>query len=169
MTENILTQQRLKELLTYSKTTGVFNWIERVSSKADAGDTAGCLDKSNGYRVIGIDGRQYSAHRLAWLYCYGSFPKGQIDHKSHCRDDNSILNLRVTTSTGNNRNKTKSKKNTSGHNGVYWDRKNKNWRARIKVDGKNIGLGSYKNIEDAVTARKKGNIKYGFHNNHGDE
>lgn len=169
MTKNILTQERLKELLSYDKVSGNFTCLVATSSRRRKGDVVGCIDKSNRYRVIGIDGVQYLAHRLVWLYCYGHFPKGQIDHKSHCRDDNSLDNLRVTSSTGNNRNKTISKRNTSGYNGVYWDSKNKKWRARIKRKNKNIELGSFDNKLDAAKARKDGDIKYGFHKNHGEK
>lgn len=39
--------------------------------------------------------------------------------------------------------------------------------AKIKVDYKTINLGLYSDIEKAVEARKKAEIKYSFHKNHG--
>lgn len=41
--------------------------------------------------------------------------------------------------------------------------------AGICIDGKTICLGSFSEIEDAAAARKKADIKYGFHKNHGRE
>ncbi len=46
--------------------------------------------------------------------------------------------------------------NTSGHTGVYWDKRTGKWIARITFKGKAYGLGSYENIEDAVKARRGG-------------
>lgn len=47
------------------------------------------------------------------------------------------------------------KSNTSGYNGVYWNRKNAKWVAQITFRGKTHYLGGYLNIEDAVRARKE--------------
>ena len=33
-------------------------------------------------------------------------------------------------------------------------------RARIKINGKNISLGNYDNIDDAIEARKQAELKY---------
>ena len=46
--------------------------------------------------------------------------------------------------------------NTSGCRGVYFDKRSGLWRARLKFKGKTINLGTYKNFEDAVNARKDG-------------
>lgn len=43
--------------------------------------------------------------------------------------------------------------NTSGHNGVYFNKKNQKWIAQIGFKGKTYYLGSYARIEDAVKAR----------------
>lgn len=46
--------------------------------------------------------------------------------------------------------------NTSGHTGVYRHKKNGKWVAQITFKGKTYYLGSYRNIEDAVRARTRG-------------
>lgn len=46
--------------------------------------------------------------------------------------------------------------NTSGHTGVYQERKRGRWIAQIGFKGKTYYLGSYDSKEDAVDARKKG-------------
>ena len=46
--------------------------------------------------------------------------------------------------------------NSSGYNGVYFNRRSQKWTAQIGFKGKNYYLGTYSKIEDAVKARKKG-------------
>ena len=43
------------------------------------------------------------------------------------------------------------------------------WQARIKVNGKTLSIGYYKDIVAASNARKAAEKKYGFHQNHGTE
>ena len=157
---------RLKELLHYSHETGVFI---RAMDKATAkkGDVAGTKG-NRGYRLIRLDAVEYLAHRLAWLYYYGSEAEGEIDHINHIRDDNRISNLRVTTRDENQRNKKLASNNKSGVVGVRYNAANNRWRADIRVNGKKIDLGSFIDKEDAVLARSVANVKYGFHKNHGD-
>lgn len=45
--------------------------------------------------------------------------------------------------------------NSSGYNGVYFNRKSQKWVAQIGFKGKTYYLGSYYKIEDAAQARKK--------------
>ena len=45
--------------------------------------------------------------------------------------------------------------NSSGHNGVYWNKKSQKWVAQITFKGITHYLGSFEKIQDAVTARKK--------------
>lgn len=45
--------------------------------------------------------------------------------------------------------------NTSGHNGVYRNKKSQKWIAQIGFKGKTYYLGSYSKINDAVRAREK--------------
>ncbi len=93
----MMTQNRLKELLLYNPQSGVFEWLKSGSGrkKKVAGRT-----ESNGYISIGIDGRVYGAHRLAWLYVHGKLPL-MIDHRNRVRNDNSIGNLRLTNYSKN--------------------------------------------------------------------
>lgn len=45
--------------------------------------------------------------------------------------------------------------NTSGHNGIYQNRKTQKWIAQIGFKGKNYYLGTYHKFEDAVRAREQ--------------
>lgn len=104
---------------------------------------------------------------LAWLYCFAEFPDGHLDHINHDRSDNRLDNLREVTYLENQRNRTRSKNNTSGTTGVYWSADRNRWRVSISINNKTKHLGSHINKEDAVAAREAANIKYGFHENHG--
>lgn len=57
-------------------------------------------------------------------------------------------------------NKRISKRNTSGHTGVSFKKKDKRWIAYIVVQGKHHHLGSFLCIEDAITARETAEKKY---------
>lgn len=123
-------------------------------------------ENREGYKVIKIKGKMYLLHHIVWLMVYGYLPK-EIDHVNHNRSDNRIENLREVEHKENCRNKTLNKNNTSGVTGVYWLAKYNVWQARIRVDGKHISLGCYKDFKEAVKARKEGEHKYKFHRNHG--
>ena len=56
--------------------------------------------------------------------------------------------------------KKKSKTNKSGIKGVFWNKSNQKWKAKIGFKGKSYDLGSYENIEDAITARKNAEDKF---------
>jgi len=57
-----------------------------------------------------VDGRNYKAHRLAWLWCHGPIPEGlEVDHKDSNPANNAISNLRLATSQQQKAN-TKSRK-----------------------------------------------------------
>jgi len=157
---------RLKELYSYDKDSGVFTRNITVHYNAKAGDIAGTKTKA-GYLLISVDGKQYLAHRLAWLYEYGEFPDDSIDHINHDKADNRIENLREADKTENARNVLLTSANTSGCTGVCWLKDRCRWFAQIKIDGKNKFLGSFVNFSDAVDARKNAEVLYGFDENHG--
>src|SRR6516164_10720254 len=63
----MLTANRLRKILSYAPATGIFRWKVSASTRAPVGTIAGAKN-GGGYRQIRIDGRPYSASRLAWLY-----------------------------------------------------------------------------------------------------
>ncbi len=141
----MLTQARLKELLHYDPETGVFTWRARNNGKMKAGATAGTLQR--GYRWIKINYRDYAAHRLAWLYSTGAWPKHYIDHINRVRDDNRLANLREATKAQNGHNVSLSKNNRTGYTGVrFIDGK---YRAGIKAYGISYYLGRHDTAEQA--------------------
>jgi hypothetical protein len=161
----MITQERLKELLSYDQDAGLFTWLV-ARSRTKKGATAGCMN-AVGYLMIGMDNTVYYAHRLAWLYVHGEFPARQIDHINGVRTHNSIANLRSVTHAENGKNKKLPSTNTSGVVGVVWRKNKGKWVANIKVDGKKIHLGSFEKKGNAILARKKAELDHGFHENHG--
>jgi len=159
------TQLEVKEMLNYNPETGIFIWLTAKANCVSAGVIAGY--KTHGYIKIGINNKKYPAHRLAWFYTYGVWPKDQLDHINHVRDDNRIVNLREATSQENSKNTLIRKDNTSGFIGVYWNEINKNWRVRISINGNPNNLGSFADKTEAINVRKAANTKYGYHKNHG--
>jgi hypothetical protein len=165
---NQLTQEYLHSILTYDPTSGHFFWKTDIRhSKIKAGDLAGCLHKVDGYVRIQVNGKAYPAHRLAWLWMVGSLPTLEIDHIDHVRHNNRWSNLREVTRTENLQNQSKQKNNTSGFQGVSWHKPSSKWRARVKLDGKNINFGLYETPEAANDACRLARSILGFHENHG--
>lgn len=83
-----------------------------------------------------------------------------VDHINHDGLDNRRSNLRLATSSENNSNRVKQKNNTSGTPGVLWNKQKNSWQALIKKQRKVKHLGFFKNLEEAVAARKKAEICY---------
>jgi len=160
-----LTQKYLKELLYYNPDTGIFTWKEN-RRRVKKGDVAGGFGE-DGYIQICIDRFTYRGHQLAWLYHYGEYPCGYVDHINHNRSDNSISNLRCVTAAENGKNRGKQSNNKSGYVGVHWDKTRRKWLASIKVNRRCINLGRFKERKDAIFARQQAENKYGFHSCHG--
>lgn len=156
---NELTAEYLRSALNYNPDTGIFTWKVSTSNRVKVGDIAGSR-RGDGYLQIMIQSRLHKAHRLAWLYVHGVWPEDQIDHINRNRIDNQISNLREVSHKQNNQNKGKAGNNTSGHTGVCWHKQKSKWQTHIKHNRKRIHLGYFATIEEAVAARKAGELKY---------
>ena len=110
---------------------------------------------TKGYRQVCVQGRRHMAHRLAWLYVYGEWPQGQLDHRNQLKDDNRIINLRVSDNRANQENVERWSHNRSGRRGVSLLKDGKRFKADIKVNGRTKHLGVFSNIVDAVAARMR--------------
>ncbi|WP_418131424.1 HNH endonuclease signature motif containing protein [Variovorax sp. 278MFTsu5.1] len=152
----MLTHKKLKQLLSYSRGTGLFHWRVDRSGNIKAGDVAGTLT-GGGYVQISIDGKKLKAHRLAWFYVKGVWPEGEVDHKDTDRTNNRWRNLRDVPGRINTQNKRKAySNNKSGMLGVSVC--GKSFRARICVDGVERHLGSFptaRKAREAYVAAKR--------------
>jgi len=146
-----LTQKELKRVLHYNPETGVFTW-KIATACVKVGKVAGYIN-DNGYVIISVHGRDYRAHRLAWLYKKGYFPEHDVDHLNRIRHDNRWSEIRHVTRQCNLRNSEKRKDNTSGVAGVCWSKNRQKWVAAIGINNKTHKLGSYSDFSEAVLAR----------------
>lgn len=83
---------RLREALDYDHESGQFRWRIRTGSRVRIGDIAGFIDDT-GTVVIGLDERVVVAHRAAWAYVYGEWPKKPVKPKDGNKTNCAIANL----------------------------------------------------------------------------
>lgn len=155
---NRLTAARLRELLDYDATTGVFTWRKRLSIRAPVGAVAGC--RANGLIAIKIEGRAYYGHSLAVLHMTGAWPAGDVLARNGDRTDLRWRNLKVATRSQSAITRTISARNKSGAKGVQWRKNIEKWEVRIGVKGRVLTLGCFDRFTDAVAARKAAECKY---------
>lgn len=147
----MISADRVREVLAYEPSTGVFRWA-MARPKCSPGQIAGSLD-SDGYVVIGLDGKLHRAHRLAWLWIHGTLPKCGIDHRNRNRADNRIDNLRPADKSENAQNRIEANPATSSRLlGVTYCRQTGKWKAQIMVQGTNKSLGRFPDANAAHAA-----------------
>ena len=95
------------------------------------------------------------AHNLI-LSCEGKY----TDHINRNKLDNRRQNLRICTAQENSFNKGVGKNNKSGFAGVCYKQDKHKWKAFISPSGKQIHLGYFDDIRDAIKARLQAEIEY---------
>ena len=145
----MITQKYLKSLLQYDPRTGIFTWRKSTAKCVQVGMKAG-HHAISGYYFIRIHGKNYRAHRLAWLYIFGQYPTSELDHINRIKHDNRICNLRAATISENRINTKLHAHNTSGYRGVQYVY-NK-WKAKIHYQKHQYYLGTYNTKEAAALA-----------------
>ena len=150
-----LTQERLREVLSYDPVTGIFTWLKQLHVSR-IGNRAGSATK-DGYLTICIDQVRYPAHRLAWFYVFGTWPVFDIDHIDSDRKNNAIANLRDVPRADNLQNRrTPYRTNSHGFLGVTKSRsKSKPWMASIQAFGKRRHIDVFATQEEAHAAYLK--------------
>ena len=139
-----LTAQRLRELLDYNPETGVFTRL--APTKRVVGSTS-----KIGYVELWLLGSKVRAHRLAFFYMTGDWPRHEVDHINGEKGDNRWVNLRDVTRTINQENKKIAKKsNKLGILGVH--RSGHKYMAYIQTAGRNRSLGCFPTPEEAYAA-----------------
>ncbi len=145
--------ERVREILHYDPETGIFTRKVRLAQRHQAGDRACGNPIKGGHLRVAFDSTKYLAHRLAWLYIHGEWPKGMIDHINGNPADNRLANLRDVNARINMENIRRARaSNKSGYLGVYWHGQNGKWVARIQVDKKGIYIGCFDDPKDAHEA-----------------
>lgn len=157
MADSILTAERLREVVDYDPDTGVFIRKVRLAQRHQVGDRADFVVTGGhlkDYRRVSLFSERFLAHRLAWLYVHGEWPKHDIDHINGDKGDNRIANLRDVPNAINRQNMRRARSDslTSRYLGVHYHLKGKKWRARIQVNGKCIQVGMFDTEEAAHAA-----------------
>ena len=139
-----LTQERLKELIYYDPETGIFKRKNPVSNSKPITSL-----HSQGYIRFTVDRVFHYAHRLAWLYVYGEFPDGVIDHINRQKQDNRISNLRISDHSKNGHNSNLSRRNKTGYTGVTFSPFAGKYRSCLVKNRKRIHIGYFDTPEEA--------------------
>lgn len=141
--------------LRYEPETGLLFW--RTGRRI--GRVAGCIGVE-GYVQMKSDGRQFKAHRIAWLLATGSWPKDQLDHINHNCSDNRLINLREVNNEQNGYNRALQKNNKSKITGVSFFKPTNQWRVDIRIRKKLTCLGFFDDILEARKVRIAAEKKY---------
>lgn len=128
------------------------------------------IDAHGYYLVVLYKNRKGTSKKIHRLMCETFLDnyenKSCVDHIDNNKLNNDLKNLRWCSHKENNQNKKIPKNNTSGVKGVHFHKQKNKWMAYIKIDGIQINLGYYDNIEDAQAARiAKANQVFGVFTN----
>lgn len=146
-----MTKDEILRFVDYDPITGIFRWkVKR--KRGNPGEFAGSID-SEGYRVIGICGKSYKAHRLAFFIMNGYLPR-IVDHKDLDRDNNRSSNLRDASASESQCNRGRPKNNKSGVKGVHFNKQMNKWVARVTVNRIQYHLGYFTSLKNAISARE---------------
>jgi hypothetical protein len=153
-----LTAKRVRELLTCTPDEGRLIWKPRANPSPSnwnhrwAGQEAGWLDPSTGYRKLEIDGRVYPLHRVVFLWCKGWLPQRDIDHIDGDKTNCAIGNLRPATKTQNSQNRRPPVKRSDAPPGCSWVPARQKWMVYVTSEGKRQFIGRYADREVAAQA-----------------
>lgn len=153
-----LTHCELKKLLWYDQSTGRFRTRVDLGTRHPPWSLIGSR-KNRQYEVVGLLGRQYRTHRLAWFYVHGVWPTGVVDHRDRDPHNNRIENLRDVPRVVNNQNqKPAGRRSRSKLLGVRPTPTGR-FAAKIVANGVVHCLGTFDNPEAAhevyLSAKKK--------------
>lgn len=136
-----------------------------------AGKPAITTRDPRGYLFGAIGGKNVYAHRVIWALLNGEWPDGEVDHINRDKSDNRPSNLRVVTHRENRLNTENVERarerrlaeeearrlRAKSYPVPGLRRQSKTtWSMRIKRDGKEVHLGSFRCLGLAIQARAGG-------------
>jgi hypothetical protein len=118
-----------------------------------------------GYLRVGLINEDSKCYMLIHKMASNAFlenPENKecVDHIDRNRKNNHISNLRFATKSENQQNSSIYSTNTSGKTGVRFNKQKNKWQACIMLNYKNKHLGFFDEKDDAIQARKDGEIQY---------
>jgi hypothetical protein len=176
-----LSREILCKLLDYDPVTGFLTWKVRGSewfkgaraasvckgwNKRLAGRPALACPDRYGYMHGHIFNEKAYAHQVIFVIVHG-YKADEIDHEHGDITDNRDGEMRPVTHRENMINRAISANNSSGRNGVSFQKNIGRWRAYITIHDRQRHLGYFDKVEDAIAARNMADIEHGFHKNHG--
>jgi len=188
--ESIITQEIVRELLDYSPFTGLFTWKWRDIRWFDpngfkgakrnqcswnakwAGKPAFCTPRvfeTNTYLWGCLLWESLAAHRVAFLYMTGRWPD-EVDHRDGDGTNNRWRNLREVTREVNMQNRRRGRTHKGEpllhrHMGIKLN--GSGYGARITIGKRNVWLGTFDTLEEAIAVRKAAEQYCGFTERHG--
>lgn len=153
------TPESIIDLFEYKD--GELYFKKRVASNIKIGDIAGGFNNL-GYRKVKIKKHTYSIHRLVWIM-HNGVTDLDIDHIDHNPSNNNLENLRLVTHKQNCQNRKLRKDNTSGFNGVMFNKSKNKWEVYLSQKY----IGAYSTKDEAILKRKEIDKNSGYHKNHG--
>jgi hypothetical protein len=146
--------EELRRWLRYEPETGEFFWVQRLGKKITPGKRAGWTQR--GYRQIRLRGKNFMAHRLAWIFFHEQDPGHKmIDHINGNGLDNRIANLRLASPAENGWNRPGRSAGSSQLKGVHWYERKQKWRATIGWYGTEKYLGYFDTEQEAHEAYRR--------------
>lgn len=120
------------------------------------------LRQRNGHMTVSLAGRMMLVHRVCWAIHHGRHPTAEVFHLDRDRSNNRASNLVDASKQDIQRRRLVSKNNTSGHRGVGWRQDRSKWQAQLWIRHKRVHLGYFDTKAEAITARRLGEIKFGY-------
>lgn len=156
---------RWADYLNYDPETGVLSSrVKRHGPQTAIGKEVGSVKHDGRYRTFVLFHKRYYTHRVIWEIVNGPIPEGMcIDHIDGNGLNNRLSNLRITTLSGNQRNKRISKNSRTGITGVFHHGNGKGFN--VTCAGQYVGY--FIDINKAAAARKAAEAINGYHPNHG--
>lgn len=117
---------------------------------------------SGNYAYFRYNGKDYFLHRyiMGLPIEYDDETQLIVDHINGNRLDNRKSNLRICKKEQNPINCKTYKNNTSGYKGITWLGRLNKWQVGICVNKKQIYLGVYSDLNEAIEVRKNAEKKY---------
>jgi hypothetical protein len=142
--DNLYDTEKIKGELTHDLLLRLISYDPETGEVTKMGKTDWCKQK-HGHMLVSVGGVHYKAHRLAWFYMTGAWPKNHIDHIDGNPTNNRWDNLRDVTRSQNLRNQHRTKRACCG---VY-KRKNR-WVVALREGGLLRHYGSFVTLDDAI-------------------
>jgi len=127
------------------------------------GTWTGCYNKDTNLHYVttsvNLDGKKTTIYLHSFIMNIEDF-NSQVDHKNHDGLLNTRSNLNIVTNRQNQQNRRINKNNKSGYRGVSWSKTSNQWIALIRINYKQIRLGSFDSPEIASIAYENARKEY---------